>query len=100
MLNETISVGTLKLKNRLVMPPMATGKSAGGIVTDDLLEYYRERAVKNGFGLIITEHSCITEAGRASKDQLSISADERKRDCCDCSAESCRERSNAVYKRG
>ena len=55
MLNETISVGTLKLKNRLVMPPMATGKSAGGIVTDDLLEYYRERAVKNGFGLIITE---------------------------------------------
>jgi len=32
MLNETISVGTLKLKNRLVMPPMATGKSAGGIV--------------------------------------------------------------------
>ena len=77
MLNETISVGTLKLKNRLVMPPMATGKSAGGIVTDDLLEYYRERAVKNGFGLIITEHSCITEAGRASKDQLSISADEQ-----------------------
>ena len=76
MLNETISVGTLKLKNRLVMPPMATGKSAGGIVTDDLLEYYRERAVKNGFGLIITEHSCITEAGRASKDQLSISSDD------------------------
>ena len=44
MLNATISVGTLKLKNRLVIPPMATGKSAGGIVTDDLLEYYRERA--------------------------------------------------------
>ena len=27
------------MKNRLVMPPLATEKSAGGIVTDDLLEY-------------------------------------------------------------
>ena len=77
MINETVNIGTLELKNRLVMPPMATGKSAGGIVTDDLLEYYCERAVKNEFGLIITEHSCITEAGRASKDQLSISADDQ-----------------------
>ena len=77
MIDKTIKVGTLELKNRLVMPPMATEKSAGGIVTDDLLEYYRERADKNGFGLIITEHSCITEAGRASKDQLSISADDQ-----------------------
>ncbi len=77
MINETIYVGKVELKNRLVMPPMATGKSASGIVTDDLLDYYRERADRNGFGLIITEHSCITEAGQASKDQLSISADDQ-----------------------
>lgn len=75
MLNEKQKVGSIELKNRLVMPPMATGKSKAGIVTDALLEYYRERSERNGFGLIITEHSCISEAGRASKDQLSLSDD-------------------------
>ena len=34
------------MKNRLVMPPLATEKSAGGIVTDDLLEYDSERRDK------------------------------------------------------
>ena len=75
MINESIPVGTVELKNRLVMPPMATGKSRAGIVTDELLEYYRVRAEKNQFGLIITEHSCICEGGRASKDQLAITDD-------------------------
>ncbi len=75
LINESIKVGTLELKNRLVMPPMATGKSAAGIVTEDLLAYYQTRAENNRFGLIITEHSCITEGGRASKDQLAITDD-------------------------
>lgn len=75
MINEPIKVGTIELKNRLVMPPMATGKSAEGIVTEDLIEYYKTRAENNQFGLIITEHCCITEGGRASKDQLAITDD-------------------------
>jgi 2,4-dienoyl-CoA reductase-like NADH-dependent reductase (Old Yellow Enzyme family) len=57
------------------MPPMATRKSAAGIVTEELLEYYRSRAENNQFGLIITEHSCISEGGRADKDQLAITED-------------------------
>ena len=31
------------LKNRLVMPPMATGKSDDGKVSKDLLAYYDEK---------------------------------------------------------
>ena len=37
------------LKNRLVMPPMATGKSDDGKVSKDLLAYYDEKT-KGGSG--------------------------------------------------
>lgn len=76
MIQETIKVGNLTLKNRLVMPPMATGLTDKGHVTDRLVEYYRDRAAFSAPGLIITEHSCITEAGRASAIQLSIADDD------------------------
>ena len=45
MFYDTIAVGRLELKNRLVMPPMQTDRSALGHVTDDMVEYYRERAL-------------------------------------------------------
>ncbi len=77
MFYDTIAVGRLELKNRLVMPPMQTDRSALGHVTDDMVEYYRERALYSRPGLIITEHSCITEAGRADSMQLSIAEDDR-----------------------
>lgn len=78
MLDTSIRVGTLTLKNRLVMPPMHTGRATDdGRATEDLEAYYFERAKYSAPGLIITEHSCITEAGRASKTQLSIASDDR-----------------------
>ena len=76
MLDEAIRIGMLTLKNRLVMPPMMTGLGRNGHVTEELLDYYRDRARFSGPGLIITEHFCITEAGRASAGQLSIAEDE------------------------
>lgn len=75
MIEKPVSVGSLPLKNRLVMPPMQTDRTADGRVTDDLVTYYRERALRSEPGLIITEHSCITEAGRAAPRQLSIAED-------------------------
>ena len=75
MIDQAIKVGTLELKNRLVMPPMRTGKATGGTVTESLLEYYETRAANNQFGLIITEHCCISEGGRADRDQLAITDD-------------------------
>ena len=78
MLDTPIQIGTLTLKNRLVMPPMHSGLATeGGHVTDALAQYYHDRARFSAPGLIITEHSCITEAGRASKTQLSIASDDR-----------------------
>lgn len=65
-----IQINNLILKNRIVLPPLASKKaSKNGRVTDELLDYYRDRT---GNGLIIVEHSYIDEAGMASKNQLAI----------------------------
>ena len=70
-----IRIGQLDIPNRLVMPPMQTNKTDRGHVTAELVQYYRDRAVYSRPGIIITEHSCITESGRAAEGQLSIAAD-------------------------
>ena len=78
MIFETpISIGSITLPNRLVMPPMQTNLTERGHVTEELLNYYRERALYSRPGLIITEHSCIAESGRAAEGQLSIAEDAR-----------------------
>jgi 2,4-dienoyl-CoA reductase-like NADH-dependent reductase (Old Yellow Enzyme family) len=66
----------LKLKNRLLMPPMATSKSdEDGRVSQAIIDYYDEKS-KGGFiSLIIIEHSYISPEGKASKGQLSVSKD-------------------------
>ena len=75
MVNEPVTIGSLTLKNRLVMPPMQTDRSSHGRVTDDLVQYYAARAEFSGPGLIISEHCCITEQGRADAKQLSFTDD-------------------------
>jgi len=56
---ETASIGTLKVKNRLIMAPMGTRlASETGEVTQRQIEYYAERA-KGGIGTIITEVTCV-----------------------------------------
>ena len=75
MLLNAIQIGSLTLKNRLVMPPMATGKTDAGHVTEELISHYRDRARFSDPGLIILEHAFIAPAGRASAGQLSIADD-------------------------
>ena len=70
-----IRIGELDIPNRLVMPPMQTNKTDRGHVTVELVQYYRDRAVYSRPGIIITEHSCIAESGRAAEGQLSIASD-------------------------
>ena len=73
---EPLKAGRLELHNRLVMPPMATEKSAaGGKVSPGLLEYYDDKSRGGYISLIIIEHSYVRPDGKASDDQLSI-ADE------------------------
>lgn len=69
-------IGSLELKNRLVMPPMATNfASKDGTVTDRQIAYYEERA-KGGVGLVIVEVSCVdSPVGKGMARQICIDDD-------------------------
>lgn len=72
---DPIDIGELKLKNRIVMPPMATNKAtSNGEVTEAVIKHYEERA--RGVGLIIVEHSYVMSNGKVSLNQLGIQGDE------------------------
>jgi NADPH2 dehydrogenase len=73
---KPLKIENLELTNRLVMPPMATAKSQGdGKVSQDILDYYKEKSEGGYISLIIIEHSFINQQGKASNGQLSISQD-------------------------
>ena len=72
-LKESLQIRNLDFRNRIVMPPMATGKAKDGKPDDNLVEYYRARA--RGTALIIVEHEYIMPQGMAHKGQLSMSDD-------------------------
>ncbi len=76
MFNSPIQVGSLTLKNRLVMPPMATAKAEeDGTVNDALCAYYQEKSRGGYLGLVIAEHSFVSPEGKARERQISISRD-------------------------
>jgi 2,4-dienoyl-CoA reductase-like NADH-dependent reductase (Old Yellow Enzyme family)/thioredoxin reductase len=77
---EPASIGRMKLKNRIVMPPMGTNYAeAGGAVSQRMLDYYEARA-RGGVGLIIVEGSapgvqCITYPQASPSHQASLGDD-------------------------
>lgn len=75
LLHTPLTVHNVELANRLVMPPMATGKTPDGTVQDDLLAYYDARSKGGCIGLIVTEHAYISPEGKAHEGQLSVSRD-------------------------
>ncbi|WP_088228227.1 NADH:flavin oxidoreductase [Desulfosporosinus sp. FKB] len=75
-LDQPLENSKLSLKNRLVMPPMATAKSGiDGSITQDILNYYDEKTKGGYLSLVIIEHSYVSIAGKASKNQLSVAED-------------------------
>lgn len=75
-LMSPLKIRDLTLKNRLVMPPMATSKAdLVGRVSVPILEYYREKSEGGHIGLIIIEHSFIAQPGKAKMSQLSVADD-------------------------
>ncbi len=71
-----IKIGKLECTNRLVMPPMATAKAyANGQVSEELIQYYREKTEGGYISLVIVEHAFITKEGKASNHQISIADD-------------------------
>jgi len=73
---EPFAIGTMSLRNRLVMPPMITNfATKEGYVTDRTKDYYEARA-KGGVGLIIVEATCIdAPIGKGACRQLTIDDD-------------------------
>lgn len=73
---QPLETGQLFLKNRLIMPPMATSKAdTEGHVSQAILDYYDEKS-KGGFlALIIIEHSFVLPQGQAHAGQLSVADD-------------------------
>lgn len=71
LLHQPIQLGSLLLKNRLVLPPMATEKADRGQVTQALVDYYSDMA-KSGPALIIQEHCFVSPEGRASAHQIAF----------------------------
>lgn len=77
LLNTPLENNKLRLKNRLVMPPMATAKADSmGLVSLPLLQYYNEKSQEGYLGLVITEHTYIAPQGKAGVNQLSVATDE------------------------
>jgi NADPH2 dehydrogenase len=92
-LNRKLETGKLFLKNRLVMPPMATAKSQeDGRISKSILDYYDEKSRGGYISLIVIEHSFITNQGKASYNQLSIADDNL--------INSLRELSDIIHKNG
>jgi len=70
-LSDPLKVKGLTLKNRIVMPPMATNyATTRGAVTERLIEHYIRRS--KALGLQIIEHSYVSLDGKLSKRQLGI----------------------------
>lgn len=74
---EPENIGVLRLKNRIVMPPMTTNLAdKSGAVTERLVNFYAERA-RGGVGLIIIECACVdSPIGKISANQLCVDRDE------------------------
>jgi 2,4-dienoyl-CoA reductase-like NADH-dependent reductase (Old Yellow Enzyme family) len=73
---EPIMIRNMRLNNRLVMPPMATGKALpGGHVSPEMLAYYKEKSAGGYMGLVIIEHGYVSLEGKASERQLSVADD-------------------------
>ncbi|MGA2958116.1 MAG: FAD-dependent oxidoreductase [Thermodesulfobacteriota bacterium] len=70
-------IGKLELRNRIVMPPMATNfADADGNVNDRHIAYYVARA-RGGVGYITIEHTGILKEGRASANMALIDSDQK-----------------------
>lgn len=73
LINRTLEINHKELRNRIVMPPMATGKAVNGMPSESQIAYYKERA--KATAMIIVEHEYILPEGMASKGQLSMADD-------------------------
>ena len=70
---DKVNIKNLKLKNRIVLPPLVRFSMVGtdGFVTDKVVEWYRD-VCAGGVGLVIVEASAVAEDGKLRDNQLGI----------------------------
>ncbi len=77
-ITDKMKIGNIDINGRIIMPPMGTYMcDADGFVTEEVIDYYRERARNPHIGLIITEHTYIDKRGKAKANQMSIAEDNK-----------------------
>ena len=68
-------IGSLSMKNRMVMSPMETHLcDKEGFVTEEIISYYKERAL-GGVGYITMENTAVDPSGRVNNGMLCIYED-------------------------
>lgn len=73
-LSDDFELNGMKLRNRFVLPALTTNfATAEGVVTDDIIEFYRLRA--KDMGLVIVEAAAVRRDGRISPRSLGIWSD-------------------------
>jgi NADPH2 dehydrogenase len=71
---DPLKVNGLTLRNRIVLPPLQTGRATfEGAVTNRLINFYVRRS--GTLGLPIVEHAYISQSGKLSQKQLGIQND-------------------------
>jgi len=69
---QSIYIGKVKVRNRIVMPPMCSRLSTPeGYVTKEQVDYYAARAM-GGVGMIIVEYAYIQKGGKSAYNQLGV----------------------------
>jgi 2,4-dienoyl-CoA reductase-like NADH-dependent reductase (Old Yellow Enzyme family)/thioredoxin reductase len=72
---ERTEIGSMKIKNRIVMPAMGTNMSDGGYVNRRILDHYEARA-RGGAGMIIVEVTGVdSPAGKNTANMLMLDDD-------------------------
>ncbi|MDF2669986.1 MAG: 12-oxophytodienoate reductase [Paenibacillus sp.] len=66
---ESFALGSLTLRNRIVMAPMTRSFSPNGIPDLNVAAYYRRRA-ENGVGLIVTEGTAINHPAAVENERI------------------------------
>lgn len=71
MINKPLKIKNKIIKNRIIIPPMASrSASSDGFVTDKTLEYYKNINKNKSCGMVIVEHCYCHISGKAHPFQL------------------------------
>ena len=70
-LQDEVAINGMRLRNKIALPPMTTNYgSPEGIVTEDIIQFYRQRS--QDVGLVIVEASAVRADGRILSGSLGL----------------------------